>query len=118
MSGGSEKSSTTSETMQEGITSHQTKHDRGPFKRHTKDSLKLFEKHYFNTLTDQVMCNLTLDDKLGLKLMNRGRKNMNDWLERIIEYYISEQAIEDQTSLDKLKENFYIELHDVFFALF
>ena len=40
--------------------------------------------------------------------------NLHDWLERIIEDYISEQAIEDWTSLEKIKENFYTKLHDGF----
>jgi hypothetical protein len=62
------------------------------------------------------MRNLTPDEKLGLKLMNGGRMNLHDWLERIIEDYISEQAIEDRMSLDKIKEKFYTELHDGFFC--
>jgi hypothetical protein len=81
-----------------------------------KDSLKLSQKHYLSTLTDQVMHNLTLDEKLGLNLTNRGRTNMNDWLERIIEDCISEQAIEDQTSLNKIKEKSYTKLHNNFFC--
>ena len=61
------------------------------------------------------MRKLTLDEELGLKLTNRGRTNLHDWLERIIEDYILEQAIEDWTSLDKIKETFYTKLHDGFF---
>jgi hypothetical protein len=49
------------------------------------------------------MHNLTTDEKLGLKLSNGGRTNLHDWLEIIIEDYISEQAIEDRMSLDKIK---------------
>jgi hypothetical protein len=62
------------------------------------------------------MRNLTPDEKLGLKLINGGRTNMHDWLERIIEDYISEQAIEDRTSLNKIKEKLCIELHNGFFC--
>jgi hypothetical protein len=43
---------------------------------------------------------------------------MHDSLERIIEDYISEQAIEYQTSLDKIKEKFYTELHEELYARF
>jgi hypothetical protein len=47
--------------------------------------------------------------------MNGGRMNLHDSLKRIIEYYISEQSIEYQMSLDKIKDKFYTELHDRFF---
>jgi hypothetical protein len=59
--------------------------------------------HCFITLTNQVMRNLKPNENLGLKLTNGGRRNLHDWLERIIEDYISEQAIEDQMSLNKIK---------------
>jgi hypothetical protein len=52
------------------------------------------------------MHNLTTNEKLGLNLSNGGRTNLHDWLGRSIEDYISEQAIEDRTSLDKIKEKF------------
>ena len=93
------------------------KQGRGFFKKCTKDSLKLSKKHCSSTLLDQVMCNLTPDKKLGLKLTNRGRTNLHDWIERINDDYILEQAIEDQTSLDKIKEKLYTELHDEFFFM-
>jgi hypothetical protein len=60
-----------------------------------KDSLKLSQNPCSNTLTDQVMRNLTVNEKLGLNLSNGGRMNLHDWLERIIKDYILEQAIED-----------------------
>jgi hypothetical protein len=41
---------------------------------------------------------------------------LHDCLERIIECYILEQSIEDQTILDKIKETFYTKLHDGFFC--
>jgi hypothetical protein len=40
--------------------------------------------------------------------------NLHEWVERIAKDYITEQAIEDQTSLDTIKDKFYMELHDVF----
>jgi hypothetical protein len=60
------------------------------------------------------MRNLTADEKLGLKLTNRGRINLHDWFERVVEDYISEQVVEDRTSLDRIKENFYTDLHKGF----
>jgi hypothetical protein len=64
------------------------------------------------------MRNLTLDEKLDLKLMNEGQMNLHEWFERIVEYFISKQAIEDRTSLDKIKEKFYIDLHEGFMCTF
>jgi hypothetical protein len=61
-----------------------------------------------------VMCKLTPDEKLTLKLTNGGRMNLHEWVERIVEDYITEQAIEDRTSLDTIKDKFYTELHDGF----
>jgi hypothetical protein len=43
--------------------------------------------------------------------------NMHDWLKRIIQDYISKQVIEDRMSLNKIKEKFYIDLHDIFFCM-
>jgi hypothetical protein len=39
---------------------------------------------------------------------------LHDWFERVVEDYISEQAVEDRTSLDRIKEKIYTELHDGF----
>jgi hypothetical protein len=39
---------------------------------------------------------------------------LHEWVERIVEDYITDQAIEDQTSLDTVKEKFYTDLHEGF----
>ena len=49
-----------------------------------------------------------------LNLTNGGKTNLHEWVERIVEDYITKQDIEDQTSLDTIKDKFYIELHDRF----
>lgn len=50
------------------------------------------------------MCKLTPDEKLTLKLTNEGRMNLHEWVERIVEDYITEQAIENRISLDTIKD--------------
>jgi hypothetical protein len=67
-----------------------------------------------STLTDLVMQKLTPDEKLTLKLTNGGWMNLHEWVEIIAEDYITEQDIEDQTSLDTVKDKFYTKLHDRF----
>jgi len=62
------------------------------------------------------MRRFTPSEDLCPKLTNGGRTNLHDWIERFIEDYILEQAVEDQTSLDKIKEKFYTKLHDGFFC--
>jgi hypothetical protein len=63
------------------------------------------------------MRNMTPDEKLGLNFSNVGRTNLHDWIEIILESYISKQAIEDEMPLDKIKENIYTQLHDRFFCM-
>jgi hypothetical protein len=60
------------------------------------------------------MRKLTPEKKLILKLTNMGRMNMHEWVEIIVEDYIIEQSIEDLTSLDTIKDKFYMELHNGF----
>jgi hypothetical protein len=60
------------------------------------------------------MFNLTADEKLGLNLTNKGKTNLHDYFKTVVEDYISEQAFEDRTSLDRIKEKFYTELHEGF----
>jgi hypothetical protein len=60
------------------------------------------------------MRKLTLDEQLMLKITNGGRTNLHEWFERIAQDYIEEQAIEDSSSIDTVKDKFYIDLHDGF----
>jgi hypothetical protein len=55
-----------------------------------------------------------LDEKLTLKITNKSGTNLHECVERIIQDYITEQTIEDRTSLDTIKDKFYMELHDRF----
>jgi hypothetical protein len=57
------------------------------------------------------MCNLTLDEQMMLKITNGGQTNLHECFERIAQDYIEEQAIEDSSSINTVKEKFYIDLH-------
>jgi hypothetical protein len=48
------------------------------------------------------------------KIINGGRKNMNEWFDRIMQDYIEEQAIKDRESEQTIKNKFYTKLHDGF----
>jgi hypothetical protein len=39
------------------------------------------------------------DEKLMHKIINRGRKNMNEWFKRIVKDYIEDQAVKDGESI-------------------
>jgi hypothetical protein len=43
--------------------------------------------------------------------------NFHDWFVRFLEDNISEQAVEDRTSLDRIKYKFYTELHEGFLCI-
>jgi hypothetical protein len=57
---------------------------------------------------------LTPDEELMLKIINGGRKNLNEWFEIIIHDYIEEQAIKDRSSVETIKDKFYTDLHNGF----
>jgi len=42
------------------------------------------------------MCRPTFDEQLMKKIINSERKNLNKWVERIVEDYIEDRAIEDK----------------------
>ena len=42
---------------------------------------------------------------------------MHKWFERVDKDNISEQVVNDRTYLDKIKEKFYTELHEVFLCI-
>jgi len=44
-------------------------------------------------------------------IIKGGRKNQNEWFERIVEYYIEYQAVEYRELVQNIKNKFYIELH-------
>jgi hypothetical protein len=48
------------------------------------------------------------------KIINIGRKNLNEWFERIMQDYMEEKGIEDRDSVQTIKNKFYTELHDEF----
>jgi hypothetical protein len=60
------------------------------------------------------MQNLSLDEKLMLKITNEVQTNLNEWFERIVCDYIEEQAIKDRSPVETVKEKIYTDLHDVF----
>jgi hypothetical protein len=43
--------------------------------------------------------------------------NLHKWVERIVKDYITYRAIEDRTSLNTVKEKFYIDLHEGFVCI-
>jgi hypothetical protein len=65
------------------------------------DSWKLFQKHCSNISINHPMHKLTPDEKLMHKIINGGRKNMNEWFERIIEITLKNKQlkIESQSKL-------------------
>jgi len=64
------------------------------------------------------MHKLTPDEKLIHTIINSGRKNMNEWFERIIRDYIEEQAIEDRESVETIKNKSIQNCMIVSFVLF
>jgi len=45
-------------------------------------------------------------------LINGGKTNLYDWVEKIAEYFCEEQVVEEHTSLDNVKTRFYNDLHE------
>lgn len=56
----------------------------------------------------------TFDEQLMHKIINGVRTNLNKWVERIVEDYIEDQAVEYRESVQTIKNKFYMELHDGF----
>ena len=52
----------------------------------------------------------TKDQHLLEKLIHGGRTNLSKWFEKIADEFCEEQAVEDRTSVETVKEKFYTDL--------
>ena len=52
----------------------------------------------------------TKEEQLLEKLIHGGRTNLSEWFEKIIDDFCEEQAVEDRTSVETVKEKFYTDL--------
>ena len=52
----------------------------------------------------------TKDQQLLEKPIHMGRTNLLEWFEKIADYFCEEKAVEDITSLEIVKDKFYIDL--------
>ena len=48
------------------------------------------------------------------KLIHGGRTNLSEWFEKIANDFCEEQAVEDRTSMETVKEKFYTDLTEQF----
>ena len=48
------------------------------------------------------------------KLIRGGRTNFSKWFEKIVDNFCEEQAVEDRTSVETVKEKFYTDLTEQF----
>ena len=48
------------------------------------------------------------------KLTNGGRTNLSEWVENIIDKFCEEQAIDERTSYDSIKDRFHDDFHESF----
>ena len=48
------------------------------------------------------------------KLTNSGRTNLSEWVENIIDNFCEEQAIDETTSYDNIKDHFHDDFHENF----
>ena len=49
----------------------------------------------------------TKEQQLLEKLIRGGRTNLSEWFEKIADEFCEEQAVEDRTSVETVKEKFY-----------
>ena len=56
----------------------------------------------------------TKEQQLLEKLVRRGRTNLLEWVEKITDNFYEEQAVEDRTSVETVKEKFYIDFTEQF----
>ena len=54
------------------------------------------------------------EQQLLEKLIREGRTNLSEWFEKIIDDFCEEQAIEDRTLVETVKEKFYTDLTEQF----
>ena len=48
------------------------------------------------------------------KLTNGGRTNLSEWVKNIIDNFCKEQAIDERTSYDNIKDLFHDNFHEIF----
>ena len=56
----------------------------------------------------------TNEQQLLEKLIRGGRTNLSEWFEKIVDEFCEEQAVEDRTSVETVKEKFYTDLTEQF----
>ena len=56
----------------------------------------------------------TKEEQLLEKLIRGGRTNLSEWCEKITDDFCEEQALEYQTSVETVKDKFYIDFTDQF----
>ena len=56
----------------------------------------------------------TKEQQLLEKLIQGGRTNLSKWFEKIADEFCEEQAVEDRTSVETVKEKFYTDFTEQF----
>ena len=56
----------------------------------------------------------TKEHQLLEKLIQGGRTNLSEWFEKIVDDFCEEEAVEDRTSVETMKEKFYTDLAEQF----
>ena len=56
----------------------------------------------------------TKEQQLLEKLIRGGRTNLSEWFEKIADGFCEEQAVEDRTSVETVKEKFYTDFTEQF----
>ena len=54
------------------------------------------------------------EQQLLEKLIRGGRTNLSKWFKKIVDDFCKEQAVEDRTSVETVKEKFYTDLTEKF----
>ena len=60
----------------------------------------------------------TKEEQLLQKLIRGGRTNLSEWFEKIADNFCDEQAVEDRTSVETVRQKFFIEFTDQFLCSF
>ena len=58
--------------------------------------------------------NKAKNQQLLHKLTNGGRTNLSEWVKNIIKIFYKEQAIDERTSYDNIKDHFHDDFHESF----
>ena len=56
----------------------------------------------------------TKEEQLLQKLIRGGRTNLSEWFEKIADDFCEEQAVEDRTSVETVRQKFFTEFTDQF----